>query len=87
MMFNYVFVTFPCDILGQVWYLMVSIPDFCHLFYFVLCMQQWSKHTIVLLHMTRVLKLTSANIELSYNVWLVNRISYQWTLEVLSYGH
>ena len=25
--FNCVFVTFPCSILGQVWYLIVSIPD------------------------------------------------------------
>ena len=25
--FNCVFVTFPCGILGQVWYLIVSIPD------------------------------------------------------------
>ena len=33
-MFSCVFVTFPCGILGQVWYLMVSIPDFCHLSYF-----------------------------------------------------
>ena len=33
-MFNYVFVTFPCGILGQVWYLVVSIPDLCHLSYF-----------------------------------------------------
>ena len=29
------FVTFPCGILGQVWYLIVSIPDFCRLSYFV----------------------------------------------------
>ena len=28
------FVTFPCDILGQVWYLIVSIPDLCYLSYF-----------------------------------------------------
>ena len=28
-----VFVTFPCGILGQVWYLIVSIPDLCHLSY------------------------------------------------------
>ena len=27
-MFNYVFVTFPCGILGQVWYLIVSLPPF-----------------------------------------------------------
>ena len=29
-----VFVTFPCGILGQVWYLIASIPDLCHLSYF-----------------------------------------------------
>ena len=28
------FVTFPCGILGQVWYLIVLIPDLCHLSYF-----------------------------------------------------
>ena len=33
-MFNYVFVTFPYGILGQVRYLIVSIPDLCHLSYF-----------------------------------------------------
>ena len=32
-MFNCVFVTFPCGILGQVWYLIVLIPDLCHLSY------------------------------------------------------
>ena len=31
-MFNCVFVTFPCGILGQVWHLIVSIPDLCRLF-------------------------------------------------------
>ena len=34
MMSNCDFVTFPCGILGQVWYLIVSIPDLCHLSYF-----------------------------------------------------
>ena len=33
-MFNCVIVTFPCGILGQVWYLIVSIPDLCCLSYF-----------------------------------------------------
>ena len=33
-MLNCVFVTFPCGILGQVWYLIVPIPDFCRLSYF-----------------------------------------------------
>ena len=32
-LFNCGFVTFPCGILGQVWYLIVSIPDLCHLSY------------------------------------------------------
>ena len=35
-MFNCVFVIFPCDILGQVWYLIVSIPDLCRLSNFVI---------------------------------------------------
>ena len=34
-MLNYVFVTFPYGILGQVWYLIVSIPDLCCLSYFL----------------------------------------------------
>ena len=33
-MINCVFVTFPCGILDQVWYLIVSIPDLCHFSYF-----------------------------------------------------
>ena len=34
-MFNCVFVTFPCGILGQVWYLIVLIPDLCRLSHLV----------------------------------------------------
>ena len=30
-----IFVTFPCGILGQVWYLIVSFPDLCCLSYFI----------------------------------------------------
>ena len=33
-MFKCDFVTFPCGILGQVWYWTVSIPDICRLLYF-----------------------------------------------------
>ena len=29
-----IFVTFPCCILGLVWYLIVSFPDLCRLSYF-----------------------------------------------------
>ena len=35
-MFSCVFVTFPYDILCQMWYLIVSIPDLCLLPYFAL---------------------------------------------------
>ena len=35
-MSNCVFVTFPCGILGQVWYLIVLIPDLCPLSNFTL---------------------------------------------------
>ena len=35
-MFSCVFITFPCRVLGQVWYLIVSISDLCLLSYFVL---------------------------------------------------
>ena len=33
-MFNCVFVTFPCAILGQVWYFIVPLPDLFQLSYF-----------------------------------------------------
>ena len=32
-MFNCAFFAFPCGILGQVWYLIVSIPDLCDFSY------------------------------------------------------
>ena len=35
-MFYFVFVTFPCGVLGQVLYLIVSVPDLCLLTYFYL---------------------------------------------------
>ena len=28
-----IFVTLPCGILGQMWYLIVSIPNLCHPFF------------------------------------------------------
>ena len=33
-MFDCIFVTFPCGILGQMWYLIALIPDLCRLSYF-----------------------------------------------------
>ena len=44
---NWLVVTFPFGILGQVWYLIVSIPDLCPLSYF---------HTVrIVLHISTVL--------------------------------
>ena len=34
-MFNFVFVTFSCGVLGQVWYLIVSIPSLCRISYYI----------------------------------------------------
>ena len=34
-MFNCVFFTFPCGILGQVWYLILLIPELCPLHYII----------------------------------------------------
>ena len=39
-MLNCVFVTFLRGILGQVWYLIVKIPDLCGLFYFETAIEQ-----------------------------------------------
>ena len=38
------FITFPCGILGQVWYLIVSIPDHCRLSYFQKIIPITEKH-------------------------------------------
>ena len=47
-MFNCVFVTFPCGILCQVWYLIVPIPDLCCLSYFVtMNINHWISTTYV----------------------------------------
>ena len=40
------FVTFPCGILGQVWYLIVSFPDLCCISYF----DTWFSKTVKCLH-------------------------------------
>ena len=31
LVFDCIFVTFPCGLLGQVWYLLILIPDLCRL--------------------------------------------------------
>ena len=39
--FYCIFVTFQCDILGQLWYLIVSFPGLCLLSYFDEIEQEW----------------------------------------------
>ena len=36
----FLLLAFPCGILGQVWYLIVSFPDLCLLSYFFLSLAQ-----------------------------------------------
>ena len=52
-MFNCVFVTFSCDILGQVGYLIVSIPDLCRISYLMkvknICRVLSLEHSAILL--------------------------------------
>ena len=40
------FVTFPCDVLDQVWYVIVSIPNLCLLSYFGI--SSWSVYKILI---------------------------------------
>ena len=50
-MFNCIFVTFPCGILGQVWYLFVSVPDLRRLSYSEIFYYQSTRSNIHNLHM------------------------------------
>ena len=75
-----VYVIFPCDVPGQVWYLIVSIPDICLLLYF-----DYQHHMIRLGHRNlsqffwRKSRRVSVNIDkdcnascyLGYPVWLI----------------
>ena len=45
-----VFVTFPCGILGQVWYLIVSNTDLCHLFFYFATVVLIYRHWAIILH-------------------------------------
>ena len=53
-MFTCIFVTFPCGILGQVWYLIVSIPDLCRISYFVTLVEISSLHSNDLTFLNKV---------------------------------
>ena len=45
-----IFVTFPCGILGQVWYLIVSFPDLCRLSYFYMKINVASPGQHIIVH-------------------------------------
>ena len=50
---------FPIGILGQVWYLIVSIPDLCNLTYFVICILEskistLASYKILIFHLVSV---------------------------------
>ena len=44
-----IFVTFPCGILGQVWYWIISFLDLCSLPYFYSCKLKYAKIRSILL--------------------------------------
>ena len=46
------FVTFPCGILGQVWYLIVLIPDLCRLSNFVSIIRLWRLYCLLAPNLT-----------------------------------
>ena len=46
-MSNCGFVTFSCGILGQVWYLIVLIPDLCRLSYFLCINICWTPRVVL----------------------------------------
>ena len=47
-MFHCVFVAFPCGILGQVWYLIISIPDLNYQSYFK--KKTWKIETVTVIY-------------------------------------
>ena len=53
-MSNCDFVTFPCGILGQVWYLIVLIPDLCRLSYFGQIMKMNDKRILLICALSKL---------------------------------
>ena len=62
---------FPIDILGQVWYLNVSIPDICRLSYFVLASHRYrSTHSVEVVDILEKNKTELQNLPLQIAVFL-----------------
>ena len=70
-MFNYIFVTFPCGILDQVCYLIVSIPDRCRLSYFNVSCSRTQRSDAGEAR-TRNLSLESSTLPLSHCAQILN---------------
>ena len=60
------FVTFPCCILGQVWYLIVSLPDLCHLSYFYFKISECEEVSIIII------------VKVKFICFLCRIVSYTW---------
>ena len=52
-MSNCVFVTFPCSSLVQVWYLIVLVPDLCHISYFGVHQASICQSVIIFKHLLK----------------------------------
>ena len=79
-MSNCDFVTFPIGILGQVWYLIVSILDLCRLSYFVLASHRYcSTHCVAVVDVLERKKTELQELPLPRAVFLegVKRAQYQ----------
>ena len=75
--FNCVFVTFSCGILGWVRYLIVSIPDLCRLSYFHIQTMFW-------MHRRNILSLV---FHIQTMFWVLSRRIYFWYfISKLCYG-
>ena len=77
-----ILVTFPCGILGQVWYLIVSFPDLCRLSYFQrqLYSQSWllcgyPYDALILRSFDTLMKRKFSFLR---NIQYLNLINFQW---------
>ena len=69
-MSNCDFITFPCGILGQVWYLIVLIPDICHLSYFLSKLKEFFS----LENRVQFYKITKRNLETRFNLFWASHL-------------
>ena len=71
---NGVFVTFSCGIFGQMWYLIVAIPDLCQYSYLILDFQITSQ----ILKSQCIIFSQSTKYNLSLTLYIIVNFSYVW---------